>query len=210
MLIVPYSKGLLTEEVRKGIEKCKEPKGVRTRVQEGGGTKLRDRLMRADPFPRDRCFRRDCPVVSRGTGECRETCFQGHATYVARCKECADKRKSAVAARAGNEKIPLDEVYIGETSRGLYVRHSTHQEKYRALKASGFMHRHAEEKHEGSKETKYVFERTSSDRDPMRRIIRESIQIVKASEDENLLLMNSKDEYFGVQVSKPVFSHDWL
>ena len=210
VLVVPYSGGELAKKLREKMKTCKEPEGIKTRIQEGGGIKLKDRLMKTDPFPRQRCFREDCPVVSRSGESCNETCFQGHATYEARCKECKRKRDEAVSSRVANDDIPDDCVYIGETSRGLYERHRTHDQKFRSRNGAGFMFRHSEEEHKDSKEVKYQMLRTATDRDPMRRVIRESVQIVKASRQSGKKLMNNKDEYFGVHIVKSNFTQEWL
>ena len=164
--------------------------------------------MRADPFPQRRCFRTDCPVVTRDSTDCRETCFQGHATYVARCEVCAQARKEARADVIGGDDIPPDYIYVGETSRGLFVRHEKHVEKYGTVKSSGFMNKHAVERHGGDLNLRFSMERTATDRDPMRRVIRESIQIVRARGEREKQLMNSKDEYFGVRVVRPNFTQE--
>ena len=200
ILKVPYTRGKLAKEVGASIICSKEPEGIKTRVQEGGGEKLRNRLMRADPFPRKNCSRPDCPVVTRGMAECRETCYQGHATYRARCNTCKQAREKARAEGCEEADIPPDYVYIGETSRGIYVRQEGHIKQYKSPKESGFMIKHANEVHEGDKSLQFSFERTATDRDPMRRIIRESVQILETREDRSCQLMNSKDEYFGVKV----------
>ena len=72
------------------------------------------------------------------------------------------------------------------------------------------MFRHSKEEHEDSKEVKYQMLRTATDRDPMRRVIRQSVQIVKASRQVGKKLMNNKDEYFGVHIVKSHFTQEWL
>ena len=169
---------------------------------------MKDSLMRADPFPQRKCFRTDCPVVAGDSTDCRETCFQGHATYVARCQVCTQAREKARADLMEGNDIPPDYVYVGETSRGLYVRHGKHVEKFRTGDGSGFMSKHAVERHGGDLNLRFSMERTATDRDPMRRVIRESIQIVRAREERDKQMMNSKDEYFGVRVVRPNFTQE--
>ena len=48
---------------------------------------------------------------------CNQTCFQSHATYEAKCKECKKKREKAVSSGVPEEDLPQDYLYIGETSR---------------------------------------------------------------------------------------------
>ena len=194
ILKVPYARGKLAKEVGASITCSREPEGTKTRVQEGCGDKLRNRLMRADPFPQPTCSRPECPVVTGGITECRETCYQGHATYRARCNTCKQAREEAKAEGCEEADLPPDYVYIGETSRGIYIRNDGHKKQYKAPKESGFMSKHANEVHGGDKNLEFSFERTSTDRDPMRRIIRESVQILGAREDRSCQLMPAHEQ----------------
>ncbi len=211
VMTVPYTEGKLTQTITMRVDACKNPEGIRTKFQEGGGKKLVSQLMKGDPFPRTKCFRTDCPVVVRGQEYCKETCFQGHATYAARCRLCTEERREAVAE--GDPDPPPDYVYVGETSRGLYIRSKGHHAQYKSKKnkknedeSEGFMTRHAEERHGGRRDVTFSFERTATDRDPMRRVLRESVQIINAREYTNTVLLNGKDEFFGVRVVTPQFS----
>lgn len=47
--------------------------------------------------------------------------------------------------------------------------------------------------------------RNAVDKDPLRRILRESIKINKAKDEGFVLLMNSKNEYFGLKMIRPKF-----
>ena len=213
VMIVPYSGGVLAKEIQDRVKSCIQVEGVKTKIREGGGEKLIRRLMAADPFPRAKCFREDCPVIVTGKEGCQETCFQQHATYIARCNLCADTRNEAISRRAPRQEIPPDHRYVGETSRGLYERHKGHKSEYtvrvkEGVERSGFMHRHAVECHGGRRDLKFNMERTSSDRDPMRRVIRESVQILDTRKLKSVKMMNGKDEYFGVRVVTPNFTQE--
>ena len=70
------------------------------------------------------------------------------------------------------------------------------------------MHRHSEECHGGRRDVKFSMERTSSDRDPMRRVLRESVQILETRRNKDVKMMNGKDEYFGVRVVTPNFTQE--
>ena len=84
-------------------------------------------------------------------------------------------------------------------------RPSGQLKQYKSHKESGFMIKHDKQIYGGVRSLQYSLERTATDRDPMRRIIRESVQILRAREDSSCQLMNSKDEYFGVKVVTPHF-----
>ena len=210
VITVPYTGGILAEKVKENLATCKPIEGIKTKVIEGGGEKLVRSLMNADPFPRTKCFRPDCPVVKKGIEGCGETCFQQHTTYVARCSMCTSVNQRA---RAQGEPEKEESIYIGESSRGLYMRYKGHRAEYNAkLKKeenrTGFMHRHAVAHHGGSKDLDFTMEKTSVDTCAMRRVIRESVQIVNARKNEDIELMNANDEYFGVRVVTPAFTQE--
>ena len=211
VLIVPYTCGVLANEVRERIRKCREPVGVKTKVIEGGGDKLSNSLIKQDPFPRPRCYREDCPAQINSMEGCGETCFQQHVTYEARCNVCVERKNEMIERGVPRKELPPDYVYIGETSRGVYIRQKGHKAQYAGRKINvedegeGFMHRHAQDQHGGDKNLKFTFKRTSSDKEPMRRVIRESIQIINARKNRSVKLLNGKDEYFGVRVVTPRF-----
>ena len=210
VMTVPYTGGVLADEVKKRIAKCRPIEGIKTKVIEGGGEKLVRSLMSADPFPRSKCYRQDCPVVRNGKEGCGETCFQQNATYIARCVECTSDREKASAE---GEPVKDEYRYVGESSRGLYVRHKGHRAEYTArLKEgenrTGFMHRHAAEQHGGKRDLKFSMERTSVGNCAMRRVIRESVQIVNTRGMRGVEMMNGCDEYFGVRVVTPSFTQE--
>ena len=74
---------------------------------------------------------------------------------------------------------------------------------------SSFMYKHVVEKHEGNVETEFRIKRENIDKDPMRRILRESVRIGKAEKDNSLILMNTKEEHFGVQTIRGNFGTEW-
>ena len=190
---VPFTRGKLASRIREGLEKFDRPEGIKVRVQEGGGNKLKDILVRQDPFPRVSCGREKCPIGRI----CKERCYQGHVNYEMVCVECEENRKD------GEKKY----VYFGETSRGGYIRNEGHCQAYRKGE-EGFMVNHAREVHQGRKDLKFSMRCSTRDPDPLRRVLRESVKIKRASCDKSVTLMNSKNEYFGTQILRPQFTYD--
>ena len=115
------------------------------------------------------------------------------------CEECEEKRK----ADGRREKY----IYYGETSRGCYIRNEGHVRAYKKKEGSeeGFMWNHACGVHEGRKDLSFKMKREATDRDPMRRVLRESVKINNSKNQENIILMNSKSEYFGPQIVRATF-----
>ena len=197
VLKVPFTKGVLCQKISETVKSLTAPRGTRTRVQEDGGTKLRDKLIKQDPFPKMKCFRPDCTTTknqSAGVG-CGETCFQANVNYLITCDTCEEARMKG--------ECDTKYIYIGETARGTYQRFKGHLDQYRSRK--GFMWKHAEELHHNNTNLKFSVKREAVDKDPMRRVLRESVRINNSEENEKIKLMNTRDEYFGVKTVRAFF-----
>ena len=206
ILRVPYTGGVLKNKVERTLQNAKRPKGTRTVAQEDSGDKLQHQLVRPDPFPKKDCGREKCKAVVKGKEReegCGGTCWQQHVNYTMYCKTCKEARERSLTN--GSEEEPSYE-YRGESSRGLCTRCEGH------IKAgpAGFIHKHNEEKHEGDQGNEYLIMRERIDKDPMRRVIRESIRIESAQRDEKIVLLNSKDEHFGTQTIRAQFGRDGI
>ena len=194
---IPYTGGRLKESVQEALDDWNRPKGIRVKVQEGGGVKLKDELVRQDPFPRLSCGRDKCPLGQ----ECKEKCYQDHVNYKMECVECERNRTT----RGG-----IKYEYYGESSRGCYERYEGHIEAYRGGEGTekGFMWNHAKEVHEGRKDLSFKMVRLSTSKDPMRRVLEESVRINQVKRERQVCLMNTKSEYFGLQVVRPNYGVD--
>ena len=195
---VPFTSGVLSSELSKSMKETTPIEGISTRIQESGGNRMKEQIIRPDPFSMERCSRNDCRTISKGknaTG-CGETCFQGNVNYTITCDACERQRE-------GDPSSTLY-LYIGESARGCYERFKGHMDSYRQKK--GFMWRHAEEVHDESKNLTFSIIREAVDPDPMRRIVRESVRINQNEWRSDVKLMNTKDEFFGVKTVRTTFS----
>ena len=157
-------------------------------------------MVRPDPFPAESCGRQQCRTVKKAIdGKCENTCWQQHTNYSVFCKSCEERRGE------GEKK----HVYIGESSRGCYSRFNQEKEEY-DLQKGGFMYKHAQACHEGSKDVEFIIKRESIDKDPMRRIIRESVRIEKALTDKSIEMMNTREEHFGPQTVRSRYGIEWM
>ena len=178
------------------------PIGTRMSIQEEAGVKLAHQLIKLDPFPQDSCSREKCTTVVEGreTNQCYSTCFQAHINYKITCEECERDRKEG--------RSPILRIYYGESSRGCYERFLGHLAQYKAKK-TGFMWKHDQEIHGGKGKCVFRIQRTNVDKDALRRVVRESIKLRSAENDPNVDLLNTKDEWFGLQTVAATFSQEW-
>ena len=227
---VPYTpRSKLREAVTKSLSGNMAPAGLKTRIQEDGGSKLAFKLVKSDPFPREICQRHTCPIT-RGEQQCREMCFQSHANYVILCNRCDPPEEVTLTSHGANQPAqapasaeplgdpeqqsaataaqqrPPHALYLGETSRGCKIRFEQHVSDYKAGK--GFMHEHTAKAHGGERgddpATDYYMKLCAVDKDPIRRVVRESVRIKNAREREDegggTAVFNDKSEWFGVKV----------
>ena len=200
VLRVPFtSRSELKKRTQKSIETLKAPQGTKTMVIEGGGVKLKNALVKPDPFAKDQCDRVDCNLRN-----CKERCYQAHVNYNILCKNC----------EVNEEEIK--HVYMGESSRGCYIRGKQHRDAFRS--EQGFMWDHCLSEHGGDHNVEFEMELAAKDSDPMRRIIRESVRIRNArraagdgERDDNgkvTRLMNRKHEWFGIKTIEVTFEQE--
>ena len=108
--------GSLANEVRKNLERSRQPEGTKTKVIEDGGVSSRVGLVKSNQFPGEECHRENCILCLQraGAGQ-RSSCMLNSVSYEGQCTRCPDKQ-----------------VYVGETSRAAYTRVNEHMDNYRA------------------------------------------------------------------------------
>lgn len=218
---IPYTENsILKKRVQEKMNKLTPPEKTKMRIVEGGGCKLKNLLVKPDPFLSETCRRDDCE-----TKDCKgKKCHQGHINYSIECVSCQEKYEDKpethpdlqTQQQSNEDEEKHKYVYYGETSRGTYIRFKQHKTAYRSR--SGFMWDHDVEMHEGKGNVKYEICADKKDSDPMRRVIRESIRITNArkleeeetidEEGKMLKVMNRKGEFFGVKVVRVNFEQE--
>ena len=190
--------GVLRGKVEEALKKCPAPDGIKTRVQESNGIKLRHSLMRSDPFPRPNCGREDCPLTNEEKG-CSERCYQCHCNYTITCRRCDEKVVSQRQNEGEQERVRYQ--YRGESSRGCFTRFNQHAEDYE--RGAGFMAQHTQEHHHGRKRSAgedYSMERVSTDSESVRRVLREAVGIRRVQDKEEGVQFEYEEEGRRVQV----------
>ena len=101
-LTVPATpNGLLAEQVRKNLQKGRQPENTKTKVIEDGGRSVRGGVILSNQFPRLECRRDKCLLCIGEGGEGRSLkCDWENAGYEGECTRCPEGSYA----------------YIGETS----------------------------------------------------------------------------------------------
>ena len=165
--------------MREVLQLHKGPRGTQVRVIEKPGGKITQDLARNNPFPRENCSRPDCPLAASGA-KCREQCHGEGVVYAAECNRCN---------QPGDRKY----VYIGESSRTIYVRTSQHRRDYRRAERQGleagnecssWMWDHKLEAHSNDLNIDpvkdFTFSILNRHRDPMTRQLEEAVRVTRA------------------------------
>ena len=157
-----------------GLEKECE---IKVKVIERAGRKIRSMLPGLKA--KENCGRRDC-VLHRCNG--KGNCNKEGIVYQAKCKKCAEE---------GRESI-----YVGETSRSIYVRGKQHLAAVRSAcdNPSNGLAKHILEHHQTQmEEVEFEFKILYSNKKPLQRQVREGVEIKECKAD---LILNSKLDHY--------------
>ena len=206
-IAIPCTPGsTLATQIRQVLQQHKGPVGTSIRVVERPGLKIVQELSKSNPNPRDNCSREDCPLALAGK-RCREQCHSEGIVYLGECNICQEGEKA---------------VYLGETSRTLYVRTQQHRAdflKARRVNDSGqehlsWMWSHLQNSHHEQDNIDvtrdFSFSVLSRHRDPLSRQLEEAVRISNGLDrnihtdnkgiEVKISCLNSKDEAFAPQI----------
>ena len=181
----PTPKGLLANQLRQVAEKERQNGGVKIKIVEKAGIKMRSVLpgLQED----SNCGRGDCIIHTNGG---RGQCNREGVVYRGKCSKCQEGSREAI--------------YIGESGRSGYVRGKEHlaaiKEPHKH-KNNAFA-KHVLEHHRGEKDVKFTIDIIKSYKKPLERQVREGVEIYRANPD---IRMNSKIDYFQPGLRRMVF-----
>ena len=148
---------------------------VKMRIVERGGTSIKRKLQRSNPFRPENCEREDCLVCQTGG---KGNCETEGVTYSIECLECgADKREGE---------------YRGHTSQNTYTRGRKHLQDLDQKLDGSVLWKHALRKHNGSVPDYRMNVTGVYGQDTMIRQISEAVRI---NEKGMANLMNDKTEW---------------
>ena len=102
----------------------------RIKIEEKGGTKIKDILGTKNPFKKSKCVQKTCPLciksefVEIGSDEVKIPCNTNNVGYRWRCMTCSDRN--------------ISKVYEGETGRSARTRGTEHLEELEKSKKCTF------------------------------------------------------------------------
>ena len=143
----------------------------------------------SDPF-KNKCPPEDKCLVCKSSKE-DNNCKVANVGYRISCKLCKERNKTRA--------------YEGETGRTAYIRGKEHLKDLETKKEKSVMYKHVVAEHEEEKENvTFEMKIVGRFRDPMSRIIDESIRINNRDPET---LLNSKTEFYGPAIRRKVLEN---
>ena len=177
ILFVPVTKGgQLAKEIRKREEELNRYSEERIKIIEGGGVKIKDFLVKKDPFPTMECEMKKCILCSDGK-KVKIPCNSNNVGYRLFCDTCQDRG--------------VLKVYEGETARSARVRGVEHMNGFKNMRNDNALYKHKANDHK-DEEMSFRMEITKKFSDPLSRQANEAVRISERKKHE---LLNSKNEF---------------
>ena len=179
VLFVPVTKGgALARELKKREEEVNKYCNERIKIIEDGGIKLKDFLVKKDPFPNAKCQKKKCMICSSETTDSvKIPCNSNNIGYQLKCDTCITKNKIRI--------------YEGESSRSARIRGEEHAREFKNQKINSVLFKHKQNEHQ-NEEMKFSMEITRKFKDPLTRQANEAVRIYSRGKNE---LLNSKSEF---------------
>jgi hypothetical protein len=133
---------------------------------------------------------------------CNCSCYATHHNYEWSCTRCDLDILQHQQDHGGDQPAPRPK-YKGESSRTPLTRAAQHLDSYRRKEEKSFMWEHTAKEHGGLVQGKdYVLTVTATDRDPVRRVLREAVRIRSAAEgrEEGFTLEDGTEMRIGTRL----------
>ena len=187
MLVDPTPGDSLIKKLRETEQKHMIAANMRIKFVSKSGTTLLQKFQKKDPFE-EACSSHDCkPCAHLNDGQRKfSNCRSNNVSYSAKCVPC-DKR--------GKEKV-----YIGETSRNLYMRSVEHYNDLKRKSDRSFMLKHIKKEHVNEEQSvQFMWKVLKKFQKPLQRQIFEAKSIANTAPD---VILNSKNEFHNINLQK--------
>ena len=183
LFVTPTPGGVLAKALRQREEELNKNGKERIKIEEKGGTKIKDILGTKNPFKKSKCVQKTCPLciksefVEIGSDEVKIPCNTNNVGYRWRCMTCSDRN--------------ISKVYEGETGRSARTRGAEHLKELEKRKEKSVLFKHKMNDH-NDENVKFKFEITQKFKDALSRQANEAVRIFQRPDKE---LLNSKAEF---------------
>jgi hypothetical protein len=177
LFVPPTPGGILAKELKKREEELNKYSEERIKVIEKGGIKVENILTKKDPFLKDKCTEKLCPICKNESNKVNVVCNSNNVGYRWVCTTCQSRNKV--------------KVYEGESSRSARLRGIEHLKQYIGKKEDSVLYKHKVLEH-NNEDVEFKMEITGVFQDALSRQAEESVRIQSRKGSE---LMNSKSQF---------------
>lgn len=179
VLLVPVTKnGELVKEVKKREQEINKYSDERIKIVEEGGTKVKDMLVKKNPFPNKNCEVKKCLMcTSEIPDKPNIPCNSENVGYKLVCETCKSRG--------------VTKVYDGETSRSARIRGAEHLRNFKNEREDSAMYKHKMSEHP-NEAMNFSMQILKKFRDPLSRQANEGVRI---SNRDRKTALNSKNEF---------------
>ena len=179
VLFVPMTMGSkLAKEIKIREEEINRFSSERIKIVEDGGVKLKDLLVKKDPFPSIKCDKKFCfvceSVMSKNS---KIPCSINNFGYQLACESCRTNGK--------------EQIYEGESSRSARIRGEEHYRMFKNNKSESALFKHKQKMHQNEEKIEISMKITQKFKDPLTRQANEAVRINNRKSG----LLNSKSEF---------------
>ena len=188
VLLVPPTPGSgLAKAMKEREKELNQHSEMRIKILEKGGVKLKNLVVKSNPFKTDECLNKRCPVCKSTSvtdpvdkDQFRVSCRTPGVVYEFVCQKCLESGKISK--------------YIGETGRPITVRGAEHVRDYKANKPWNPLAKHNLVSHpDENKKVRFNLKINKVFKDPLTRQANEGVKIFRSSNQVSIL--NSKSEF---------------
>ena len=128
MFVPPTPGGILVKDMKKREAEVNKDGNERIKFVEKGGIKIENILVKKDPFVKEKCSQKLCPICKNESENISILCNSNNAGYRWTCVTCQNRGKV--------------KVYEGETSRSARLRGIEHVKSYNGKKEDSVLYKH--------------------------------------------------------------------
>ena len=149
----------------------------RIKIVEKGGIKIENILTKKDPFEKEKCKNKLCPICKNENNKLNILCNSNNVGYRWVCHTCEVRNKT--------------KVYEGETARSARLRGIEHVKQLEGKKKDSVLYKHKLTEHR-NEEVNFKMEITGTFKDALSRQAEEAVRIQARNPSES---MNSKSQF---------------
>ena len=136
----------------------------RIKTVEKGGYKIKNMLVKKNPFEKTKCDEKWCPMCPEKYGKFKLPCNTNNTGYRWICRTCQQNKN-------------LVKVYEGETSRSIRIRSLEHIKALEGKKSHSFLYKHQIMEHIDDENVEYGLDITGVYHDALLRQANEAVRI---------------------------------